>query len=204
MKEKNECFYVNKEDNVKVALDMLESKGIDGVPVLDGSTYLGMVTRPSIYKAFFEECSEKETFLNSKKVNEVAIFQDLIINEEEVFEHILIKVKDSPIVAVVDDENNFKGIVTRYDVIEQFQSAFGMRKKGIRIAFTSVEAEGRIARLAEIAKHYHERIISLATFDESDKLVRRIIMKVEKNENIDKFVKKLESSGFRVLDIHEE
>jgi CBS-domain-containing membrane protein len=109
-----------------------------------------------------------------------------------------------PIIAVVDDHLNYLGVVTRSDVLEQFQSAFGLNRPGVRIAFTSVETEGRIARLAEIAKHYHEKIISLATFDESDKLVRRIVMKIEKNNNIEKFVKKLESAGFRVLDIFED
>jgi predicted transcriptional regulator len=112
--------------------------------------------------------------------------------------------KDMPILAVVDNGMNYLGVVTRSDVLEQFQSAFGMHRPGVRIAFTSVETEGCIARLAEIAKHYHEKIISLATFDETDKLVRRIVMKVEKKNNIDKFVKKLESAGFRVLNIYED
>lgn len=62
----------------------------------------------------------------------------------------------------------------------------------------------RIARLAEIAHYFHEHIISLVTFDETDKLVRRIVMKVEKNNNLDKFISKLEKSGFRVLDITED
>jgi hypothetical protein len=58
--------------------------------------------------------------------------------------------------------------------------------------------------LAEISCRFHEHIISLVTFDETDKLVRRIVMKVEKNNNLDKFISKLEKSGFRVLDITED
>ena len=81
---------------------------------------------------------------------------------------------------------------------------FGVNRPGVRIAFTSVETEGRIARLSEIAHQFHEHIISLVTFDETDKLVRRIVMKVEKKNNIDKFTKKLEEHGFRILSIQED
>jgi hypothetical protein len=69
--------------------------------------------------------------------------------------------------------------------------------------FPSLE-EGRIARLSEIAHQFHEHIISLVTFDETDKLVRRIVMKIEKKDNIDRFTKKLEEHGFRILSIQED
>lgn len=64
--------------------------------------------------------------------------------------------------------------------------------------------EGRIARLANIIQQYHESVISLVTFDETDKLVRRIILKIEKRDNVDKFINTLEDSGFRVLNITED
>jgi signal-transduction protein with cAMP-binding, CBS, and nucleotidyltransferase domain len=108
------------------------------------------------------------------------------------------------LLAVVSSERKFLGVVTRSDVLSTFQSAFGVNRPGVRIAFTSVETEGRIARLSEIAHHFHEHIISLVTFDETDKLVRRIVMKVEKKDNIDRFTKKLEEQGFRILSIQED
>jgi CBS domain-containing protein len=201
MKDVRNCYVVENDDPIKVALDKLEAHEIDAVPVLDSGKYAGMVTRHSIYKAFFEGSFDKEDFLKSKKVSDVAINAELTVDESGVFEEVLVKVQDSPIVPVVDENMVFKGLVTRFDAIEQFQSAFGMNTKGIRITFTSVETEGRIAKLAQIARQYHEQIISLATFDESDKLVRRIVMKIEDNPNLEKFLKKLESNGFRVLDV---
>lgn len=204
MKNLSECIYVDINDSVKAALEKLENNAIDAVPVLDNGKYEGIVTRASIYEGFFDFSGNKEDFLNDKKVSEVSILRDLFVTESGVFEHVLVKLKDSPIVAVVGENNRFKGIVTRFDALEQFQSAFGTKKKGIRIAFSSVETEGRIAKLAKITQQFHENIISLATFDETDKLVRRIVMKVEKSENIDKFVEKLEESGFRILDIVED
>ncbi|KAA0550293.1 CBS domain-containing protein [Bacillus sp. BGMRC 2118] len=197
-------FTVDFNASLSDTLSLLEKHDVDGMPVLQDGKYAGIITRYNIYEEFFNNPQDKQTFLSEKTAGEVATRKDFYLNGEEIFEKTLVNLKDTPLLAVVDDDLTFLGIVTRSDVLEQFESAFGLHRPGVRIAFTSVETEGRIARLAEIAKHYHEKIISLATFDETDKLVRRIVMKVEKNDNMDKFVSKLESAGFRVLDIYED
>jgi CBS domain-containing protein len=198
------CFVVQHDDSLQTALNILESKKVDGLPVLKDEEYVGIITRFGIYENFFNSHTPKEEFLNERRAVDIATHQDNYLQGHEIFEHTLLELKDFPLLAVIDENRKFLGVVTRYDVLEQFQSAFGMNKPGVRIAFTSVETEGRIARLAEIAHHFHEHIISLVTFDETDKLVRRIVMKVEKKPNIEKFTKKLEDSGFRILDIQED
>ena len=200
---KYKCITVQQDETLENVLSKLDEHQIDGLPVLDGEKYEGVVTRHGIYAGFFTAGKSKEEFLQNTSAKDIATFKENFLQGGEIFETTLVKLKDFPLLAVVDDNGKFLGGVTRYDVIEQFQSAFGMHREGVRIAFTSVETEGRIARLADIAHQFHEHIISLVTFDETDKLVRRIVMKIEKKDNIEKFVKKLEESGFRVLDIHE-
>jgi len=206
MLSKNSSITVEAEEILQVALEKFEAHEIDGMPVLSNGKYYGIITRFQIYKAFFSLSTgqSKEEFVTKTKIKEIATCKDIYLDGEEVFEKTLIMLKDLPVLAVIDKEQHFLGTVTRSDVLEHFRSAFGMNKKGIRIAFTSVETEGRIAKLAEIAKSYHEQIISLVTFDETDKLIRRIVIKVAENDNIDKFVNKLESSGFRVLSINKD
>ncbi|MFD2445886.1 CBS domain-containing protein [Bacillus sp. CGMCC 1.16607] len=203
MLPKHYCATIQENESVKSALSKLEERSIDGLPVLNGEQYAGVITRFGIYEKFFTSGQTKGDFLETTLVKDIAKNQDKYLEGNEIFERTLVDLKDFPLLAVVGENNKFLGIVTRFDVLEQFQSAFGMNRPGVRIAFTSVETEGRIARLAEIAHHFHEHIISLVTFDETDKLVRRIVMKVEKKDNLDKFVKKLEESGFRILNIDE-
>lgn len=198
------CHTIEHEQSVKEALKKLEEHHIDGLPVLNGDLYVGVVTKYVIYESFFASGKTKEDFLQNTKVKEIAKQKDRYLKGNEIFEKTLLNLKDSPLFAVLDEYNKFLGIVTRFDVLVQFQSAFGMNRTGVRIAFTSSEAEGRIARLSDIAQSLHEQIISLVTFDETDKLIRRIVIKVEKNENTDKFIKKLEDSGFRILSVDED
>jgi CBS domain-containing protein len=203
MLPKHYCVTIQADEPLKNALAKLEERSIDGLPVLNGEQYAGVVTRFGIYENYFKSNESKEEYLEKTLVSDIAKNQDKYLEGSEMFENTLVDLKDFPLLAVVGANMKFLGIVTRFDVIEQFQSAFGMNRPGIRIAFTSVETEGRIARLSEIAHQFHEHIISLVTFDETDKLVRRIVMKIEKKDNVDKFIKKLEESGFRILNINE-
>ncbi|WP_042457952.1 CBS domain-containing protein [Neobacillus dielmonensis] len=200
---KHECITVQADATVKETLEKLEEHKIDGVPVLKGNQYVGVATRYNIYKKFFQLNKSREEYVNTTLVEEVISHADKFLQGAELFEKTLLDLKDFPLLAVVDDNRSFMGVVTRSDVLGAFESAFGVNRPGIRIAFTSVETEGRIARLSEIAHQFHEHIISFVTFDETDKLVRRIVMKIEKKNNIDKFVKKLEEHGFRILSIQE-
>lgn len=204
MKDAHECWTTTVDTPLKEVINRLNQNDIQGMPVVVEGIFKGMVSKELIYKNFFESGMTKDSFLAERKVGDVMAYEDLFITENDVFEQTLTTFKGFSVVAVIGNHRKFLGIVTRYDVLEQFESAFGMKKKGVRIAFTSEESEGRIARLAEIVKQYHENIISLATFDETAKLTRRIVLKIEKKDNIDKFAKKLERSGFRILDIKED
>ncbi|MFZ7945085.1 MULTISPECIES: CBS domain-containing protein [Bacillaceae] len=201
---KHECYTAQADVTLKDALELLEKYQIDGLPVLQGDKYVGVATRYNIYEAYFLSNQPREEYLASTLVKDAATHQSKFLQGEELFERTLIDLKDFPLLAVVDANENFLGIVTRADVISSFESAFGVNRPGVRIAFTSVETEGRIARLSEIAHQFHEHIISLVTFDETDKLVRRIVMKIEKKDNINRFTKKLEEHGFRILSIQED
>jgi CBS-domain-containing membrane protein len=197
------CVTVRNEDTLKTTLEKMEFHQIDGLPVLKGDEYLGIVTRFNIYQGFFGANKSKEEYLQTTLAGDKMSFQEKYLTGNEIFEATLFELKDFPLIAVVDDKRKFKGVVTRADVLDQFQSAFGVHRPGVRIAFTTAETEGRFARIAEIAHNFHEQIISFVTFDETDKLVRRVVMKVEKNDNLDKFLQKLEDSGFRVISINE-
>ncbi|UAL50847.1 MULTISPECIES: CBS domain-containing protein [Metabacillus] len=201
---KARTIHASAEDSLLTVLEKLEKHKIDGIPVLKGTAYIGMITRYNLYEHFFQSNADKEEFLKIRKAEEIAVNRDVFLEGDEIFEKTLLRLKDFPLIAVVGEDKEYLGIVTRYDVLEQFQSAFGMNKKGVRIAFTSVETEGRIARLTELAKQFHEDIISLVTFDETESMVRRIVMKIEKKDNIKRFIERIEKSGFRVLDIHED
>ncbi|MDX1807057.1 MAG: CBS domain-containing protein [Paenisporosarcina sp.] len=200
---KEKCISIQSTESVQTALEVLEKNSIDALPVLDKGVYKGILNRYIAYRAFYFSGLSKEEFLTTTSLLDVVSREDIYLSIDDVFENSLIQLNNFPIIAVVE-ESKFLGLVTRYDTMEQFRGAFGMDKPGIRISFTSVETEGRIARVGDIIQKFHESVISLVTFDETDKLLRRIVLKIEKRDNVQKFLKELDKSGFRVLDIQED
>lgn len=202
MVRREKCYTVRPGDSVQTGLDLLEQHTIDALPVVEGTKFKGIFTWYHAYRAFFYSGISKEEYIKSTKIEDIMVNEDVHLQIGDVYEKALVQLSDFPIIAVVEDDE-FLGIVTRFDLVNQFQSAFGMNKTGFRITFTSVESEGRIGRLGEIIEKFKESVISLVTFDETDKVVRRIVLKIQKKDNVDRFVKELEKSGFRVLDISE-
>ncbi|MCM3088200.1 CBS domain-containing protein [Bhargavaea ginsengi] len=200
---KEKCVTVQIGESLENVLQLLRREDIDALPVLDGDEYKGIVNQYLTYEAYFHSGKDKESYLAETTLNDIAIRKEITLSIDDVFEKSFVEISDFPIIAVTEGEK-FLGIVTRPDIVNQVKSAFGMRRKGVRITFTSVETEGQIARLGELLHKYHETVISLITFDETDKLVRRIVLKVEQNDNLGQFMKQLEKIGFRVLHIHEE
>ncbi|KOF11238.1 hypothetical protein AC739_05195 [Planococcus glaciei] len=203
MVKREKCHTVKMDDSVQIGLDLLEQHTIDALPVLEGTAYKGIFTWYHVYRAFFLSGKTKEDFVSTTKIGDVMVNQEVYLQLDDVFEKAIVELNDFPIIAVVEN-GEMLGIVTRFDVMNQLQSAFGMEKEGVRITFTSVESEGRIGRLGDIIEKFKEAVISLVTFDETDKVVRRIVLKIKKKDNVERFVKELEKSGFRVLDISED
>ncbi len=201
---KHQCQTIGKDELVGKALELMNTHNLDALPMLDGDRYVGTVTRFRIYERFFNFAEGKESFEQVVKCEELAGDVVKTVSEKDVFENTLFEFKDFPQLTVVDEQHGFLGIVTRHDVLEQFESAFGMNVDGVRLSITSVEAVGRLAKLAEITRSFDQNIISMVTFDESDKLVRRMIIKVMKSDNLQKYIEKLEDSGLRVLHIQED
>lgn len=200
---KEKCVTVQVDTKVSSALRALEEKEMDALPILENGQYVGMFNKYLLYKAHFYSNLEKEAFMEQTKVTDIMTNEDIYVRYEDVFENAMIKLHDFPVLAVVED-GKFLGLVTRYDAVEQFKSAFGMNSKGTRITFTSVESEGRIQKMTDVLHKYHASVISIVTFDETDKLFRRIVLKIENDSKIDRILADLEKSGFRVLHIDKE
>ncbi|WP_419961899.1 CBS domain-containing protein [Psychrobacillus sp. BM2] len=200
---KEKCITVQVDTTVSSALRVLEEKEMDALPIIENGQYVGMFNKYLLYKAQFYSNLDKEVFMEQTKVTDIMTNEDIYVRYEDVFENAMIKLHDFPVLAVVED-GKFLGLVTRYDAVEQFKSAFGMNSKGTRITFTSVESEGRIQKMTDVLHKYHASVISIVTFDETDKLFRRIVLKIENDSKLDRILADLEKSGFRVLHIDKE
>src|SRR5574342_193019 len=127
---KYKCITAQQDETLQNVLTKLDENEIDGLPVLDGDKYAGVVTRHGIYHGFFKAGDKKEEYLNNTAAKEIVTLKDHFLHGSEMFETTLVKLKDIPLLAVVDENGKFQGAVTRSDVLDQFQSAFGVHREG--------------------------------------------------------------------------
>ncbi|TDM04285.1 CBS domain-containing protein [Macrococcus carouselicus] len=205
---KEKCYIANPNDTVKSVIDKLEHHGIDGMPVVSDGVYHGTATRFHIFRHFFfkKNPQTRDEFIETTKIKDILTVDEFSVKDDSLFEESFLSLQDFPILSIINDHHEFLGVVTRYDVMEQFKSAFGMNRAGTRIAITSIDAEGRIKRLAQALQKYKLNAISFVTFDETDKMHRRMIVKIEDRDQnaILKFTKYLSKNGFKVLDIQQD
>ncbi|PEJ53746.1 MULTISPECIES: HPP family protein [unclassified Bacillus (in: firmicutes)] len=204
MLQNHQVITVQSNDPVDRAMNLLLEKQIDSVPVLSGNKYVGMISQAEIFRSCFYSELSKEEYIRNIKIGEIATHQTICVKAEEPFEDTMHSLKKYPSIAVVDDERNFVGLVIRYDVIEIFQEVLGKDCPGIRISMTSMEQEGQLARLLDYLHHFKINVISLVTFDSKDQLLRRIVLKIEANKNIDKILSKFEELGLRIVSVTNE
>lgn len=94
---KHNCKTIRQDEALKDALDLLEDNQIDGLPVLDGDQYAGIITRYGIYENFFLSGKSKEEFLGGTLVKDIATHQEQYLQGNEIFEKTLLDLKDFPL-----------------------------------------------------------------------------------------------------------
>ena len=100
-------------------------------------------------------------------------------------------------VAVLDENEEFRGIITHKDIFKEFTSLFSLNK-GKRIAVTAYDIPGQILKLTKIISENKGDIISCVVEDPRSKLaVKEIVIRLETN-NFEHIVRKIENSGFKL------
>ena len=94
---KYKCITAQLDETLQSVLEKLDGNEIDGVPVLDGDQYAGVVTRYGIYQEYFKTGGERDDFLQNKVARDVLCLQEQILHGIEIFESTLVKLKDIPL-----------------------------------------------------------------------------------------------------------
>src|SRR5216117_2630319 len=127
---KHRCITAQRNETLRSALQKLDHYQIHGMPIINGERYEGILTKYHIYESYFLLSKQKDEYLDSTYVQDIATHQEVFLVGEEAFEKTLLDLRDFPLLAVCDSNRRILGVMTRSDVLEQFQSAFGVNRPG--------------------------------------------------------------------------
>lgn len=191
---------VNSTITIGKAMKIMEGKNFLSVPVIDGNQFKGQISRNAIYEFYFKYGQDKQNLLEDYQISHILRKDIPLINGEEHLEKAVAFLERMNIsfVAVVDDFNNFQGILTHHAVFEQFTNVFGLNK-GDRLAVMALDIPGQISKLSKIITEKHADIISFVVVDpKSATDVREIVVRIV-TDKLEEIKAKVKQAGFKVI-----
>ncbi|CAG9620555.1 cyclic di-AMP binding protein CbpA [Sutcliffiella rhizosphaerae] len=197
--DKKDVQYCEPSYTVKQAYEKIKDSGYRCIPVLsnDGRNFIGLVYKVHLLDHLYEGKGSEEDPVEVLIQNE-----DAFIFEEESFFKAFFTIKRLPFIAVINDENEFLGILTHANVMDVLADSFGMTTGGYTLTIATIEHKGAIKDLVSMLKDIN--IDGMLTLDNGEKYLRRIIVNLPaelSKEKLDKLVKKLGEKEFRVTHV---
>lgn len=191
---------VNSTVTIGKAMEIMEKNNFLSIPVIDGNQFKGQISRNAIYEFYFKHGQVEKSLLEDYKVSDILRKDIPLINGEEHLEKAVAFLEKMHIsfVAVVDDFDNFQGILTHHAVFEQFTNVFGLNK-GERLAVMALDIPGQISKLSKIITEKHADIISFVVVDpKSATDVREIVVRIV-TDKLEEIKVKVTQAGFKVI-----
>lgn len=187
---------LSTDDTLEEAIKQIDEKRLLSLPVLEGSSFIGVLSKKYILEEFFVYDMKKEDFLKlpvrlfmKTKLPSVQL-QDII----EVPAKMMID-KDIQFIPVVDSYGKFEGIVTHKALFKSLNLVLGLSES--RLTITTYNKKGALADLTRIVAKKGGNIINMTNIDINLMNLNEIVMRV-KIDDLNDLIKAIENKGFKV------
>jgi acetoin utilization protein AcuB len=192
---------VEVDTTVADAIRLIDQNNLLSLPVVEGEDFVGIISKKYIFEEYFNQGGEKEIFLQ-KKVREFMKTKIDSVNKKDIVEvpaQVLTKT-NLQFIPVVDEKGKFCGIVTHKAIFKAFTQVLGFGHT--RIALTTRDVKGRLAKLAEIITKQGANIISIVEIDLEVMNLRELVLRVDAPDT-KKLIDSITKAGFSILRVDE-
>lgn len=200
VKTKDNLTTVTETATLADALEILEDSGFRCIPILDktGRLFRGNIYKMHIYRHVAQggDMTLPVTYLlkNATKT----------INIQSPFFKVFFDIRDLPYISVLDENNNFYGILTHNQLMGELSEAWNIDLSGYVLTVTSPGKKGELAKMSKIIAKYASLLGCLTLDAQEENFVRRTLFTFPADmpqSALDKMVKHLEKKGFPVVEI---
>lgn len=196
---KEELITATPEDSLNTALSKINERNFLSIPVVDGRKFAGVISREKIFEEYFEIGGNREDYLNKTKIRKIIRTDIPSVRPQDEIEKAAQALINYgvPFVAVINDADEFEGIITHFTIFKEFVNILGM-DRGKRLSVIAYDIPGQIAKLSEIIARQGGDILSFVVLDPKIKTeVKEIVVRVKAN-NFTEIVNSVNKAGFRV------
>ncbi|WP_172188685.1 cyclic di-AMP binding protein CbpA [Lentilactobacillus kribbianus] len=202
IKPKDRLTTVSESTTIEDALKVLENSNFRCVPILDetGTIFRGNIYRMHIYqhKANGGDMSLPVTTLlrNATK----------FININSAFFHVFFSIKDLPYIAVLDEQNNFYGILTHTRLLDMLSQSWNVNVGSYVLTVIVPGGRGDLEDVTKIITKY-TGIASVITLDDQEgdeihRIMFTLPASVDK-DRVNRIIAALERKEFKVPEVED-
>lgn len=201
MVSKENLITVSREDTADLALALINENNFLSIPVIEENKFYGAISKESIFAHFYKMFNEKNMQISLKdfKVKDVMLTDFPTVSTSNLIENAadLLYKNNVPFLAV-EENNDFKGIITHKAIFKEFTEIFGFNK-GKRIAVIAYDIPGQISKLTKIITENKGDIISCVVSDPKSLMaVKEIVIRLEA-DNYELIQEKIANNGFKII-----
>lgn len=196
---REELITANLDESVASALKKIEERNFLSIPVVEGKNFLGFISKERIFEEYFQIGGNREEYLKGTKVRKILRTDIPTISPQDEVEKAANTLENYgvPFLAVINDSNEFEGIVTHYAIFREFADIMGI-DRGSKITVIIYDIPGQVAKLADVVTKNGGDIISFVVIDPKTKTeVKEIVVRI-RSERFTDIVNAVKAAGFRV------
>jgi len=197
--------FVDENDSMKKAMDIMKEREIRHLPVLKGGDKLvGILTERDIKQASPSSATALEIreifyLLDKVKVKQIMTRRVFTISSDAPIEEAALIMREKKIGCLpVVAGGKLVGILTETDILDAFLDAMGVNGPGYRVELVLPNRPGMLLEVVKLLKDFDANIVSVATASHDDPGMKILILRIEtKNYKVLKAA--IKKSGYEIL-----
>src|SRR5512134_2594823 len=178
--------WVDENDSMKKAMDLLKERDIRHLPVLkDGEKLVGIVTERDIKQASPSPATALEIreiyyLLDKVKVKQIMTRRPYTISSSAPVEEAALIMREKKIGCLpVVDGGKLVGILTETDILDAFIEAMGVTGPGYRVEVALPNRPAQLFEVLKLLKEFDANVVSVATAAHDDPDRKILILRIE-------------------------
>jgi acetoin utilization protein AcuB len=178
--------FVDENDSMKKAMDLLKQRGIRHLPVLkDGARLVGILTERDIKQASPSQATALEIreiyyLMDQVKVKQIMTRRPSTISPTAPIEEAALIMRDKKIGCLpVIEEGRLVGILTETDILDSFLESMGVSGPGYRMEIALPNRPGMLFEVLKLMKDFDASIVSVATVAHDDPDKKVLVFRIE-------------------------
>lgn len=201
IKKKDILTTLPETATLQEALTVLENTGYRCVPVLDES---GKIFRGNIYKMHLYRHQARKGDM-SLPVTALLKNATKFVFTSSSFFSVFFAIRDLPYIAVLDDNNQFYGIITHNSLLRVLAERWNVNNGSYVLTVVAPDERGALMNATKEITRYSQ-IVNVLSFDPQHSSVKQILFTLPSDvdhDKMEKIVKRLTKKGFEVPEIED-